>query len=69
MPDQSTDLSQPNFFIRNIPVYGDLILAPMLGYSNSPDRIIARRFGSALSYSEFVNALDILGNFKIIENN
>ncbi len=67
MPDQSTDLSQPNFFIRNIPVYGDLILAPMLGYSDSPDRIIARRFGSALSYSEFVNALDILGNFKMIE--
>ena len=67
MPDQSTLLSQPNFYIRDIPVYGDLILAPMLGYSDSPDRIIARRFGSALSYSEFVNALDILGNFKMIE--
>ncbi len=67
MLNQSTILPQPNFYIRNIPVYGDLILAPMLGYSDSPDRIIARRFGSALSYSEFVNALDILGNFKMIE--
>jgi tRNA-dihydrouridine synthase B len=67
MLDQSTILPQPNFYVRNIPVYGDLILAPMLGYSDSPDRIIARRFGSALSYSEFVNALDILGNFKMIE--
>ena len=67
MLDQSTLLTQPNFYIRDIPVYGDLILAPMLGYSDSPDRIIARRFGSALSYSEFVNAMDILGNFKSIE--
>jgi tRNA-dihydrouridine synthase B len=49
MLDQSTILPQPNFYVRNIPVYGDLILAPMLGYSDSPDRIIARRFGSALS--------------------
>ena len=67
MFEQSTLFSQPNFNIRDLPVYGDLILAPMLGYSDSPDRIIARRFGSALSYSEFVNALDILGNFKMIE--
>ncbi len=67
MVEKSTLLPQPNFYIRDIPVYGDLILAPMLGYSDSPDRIIARRFGSALSYSEFVNALDILGNFKLIE--
>jgi tRNA-dihydrouridine synthase B len=67
MLKQSNLLSQPNFHIRDIPVYGDLILAPMLGYSDSPDRIIAHRFGSALSYSEFVNAIDILGNFKSIE--
>jgi tRNA-dihydrouridine synthase B len=67
MLNQSTLLSQPNFYIRNLPVYGDLILAPMLGYSDSPDRIITRRFGSAISYSEFVNAMDILGNFKSIE--
>jgi tRNA-dihydrouridine synthase B len=64
---QSNLLAQPNYYIREIPVYGDLILAPMLGYSDSPDRIIARRFGSALSYSEFVNAIDILGNFSSIE--
>lgn len=58
----------PAFYVRDIPVYGDLILAPMSGYSDSPDRIIARRFGSSMSYTEFVNAIDILQNFPLIEN-
>lgn len=57
----------PAFYVRDLPVYGDLILAPMSGYSDSPDRIIARQFGSAMSYTEFVNALDILQNFPLIE--
>ncbi len=57
----------PDFYVKDIPVYGDLILAPMSGYSDSPDRIIARRFGSSMSYTEFVNALDILQNFPLIE--
>jgi len=50
---------KPDFFIKNIPIYGNLILAPMAGYSDSPNRLIARRLGSAMSYTEFVNAIDI----------
>ena len=57
----------PTFYVKDLPVYGDLILAPMSGYSDLPDRIIARRFGSSMSYTEFVNALDILQNFPLIE--
>lgn len=55
----------PSFHIGNIPVYGDTVLAPMAGYSDSPGRIIARRHGSSLSYTEFVNAMDVLQNFQL----
>lgn len=48
------------FFIRDIPVFGDLILAPMDGYSDLPFRVVCRELGSAMSYTEFINALDIL---------
>ncbi len=46
---------QPAFHIREIPIWGDLILAPMDGYSDLPFRLLAREFGSAMSYTEFVN--------------
>ncbi len=50
----------PDFMIREIPIYGRFMLAPMDGYTDSPMRRLAKRFGSAICYSEFVNALDIL---------
>ncbi len=50
----------PSFRIGPIPVFGDRILAPMDGISDLPYRSLCRRFGSALSYTPFVNALDIL---------
>jgi tRNA-dihydrouridine synthase B len=50
----------PSFFIGDIPIYGDLILAPMDGYSDLPFRSLARRLGSAISYTEFLNAIDVL---------
>ncbi|MFN8471422.1 MAG: tRNA-dihydrouridine synthase [Anaerolineae bacterium] len=50
----------PTFFVRDIPVYGNLILAPMDGFSDMPFRLICREMGSAMSYSEFVN-VDELG--------
>ena len=52
--------SGPAFQIGRIQVHGDLILAPMDGYSDQPYRSICRELGSAVSYTEFVNALDIL---------
>lgn len=50
----------PCFWIKNIPVYGELVLAPMDGYSDQPFRSLCREMGSALSYTEFINALDVL---------
>lgn len=57
---------QPYFKIGDLPVYGDLILAPMVGYADSPFRRLCREMGSAISYTEFVNAIDILGNARIV---
>lgn len=46
---------QPTFFVRDVPVYGDLILAPMDGYSDLPFRALCRELGAAMSYTEFVS--------------
>jgi len=46
--------------VGNIPVYGDLILAPMSGFSDLPFRALCRSLGSAMSYSEFVSAREVL---------
>lgn len=51
---------RPNFFVRDIPIYGDAILAPMDGFSDLPFRLICRELGSAMSYTEFTNADGIL---------
>ncbi len=48
------DGRQPTFYVRDIPVYGDTILAPMAGFSDVPFRRICRQFGSAMQYTEFV---------------
>jgi len=50
----------PTFYIRHIPIYGDLILSPMDGYSDQPYRVLCRSLGSAMSYTEFINALDVM---------
>jgi nifR3 family TIM-barrel protein len=46
-------MQQPAFHVREIPVYGDLILSPMDGFSDLPFRSLCREFGSAMSYTEF----------------
>jgi nifR3 family TIM-barrel protein len=53
-------METPSFFIGSIPIHGDLILSPMDGYSDLPFRAMCRERGSAMSYTEFINALDIL---------
>lgn len=55
-------VDQPSFFIGDVPVYGDLILAPMDGISDQPFRGLCRKLGSAISVTEFVNTLDVLQN-------
>lgn len=54
----------PNFFVRDVPVYGDTILAPMDGYSDWPFRSICRALGSTMSYTEFVKVEKILSRSK-----
>jgi tRNA-dihydrouridine synthase B len=51
---------EASFHIGSIPVYGDLILSPMDGFSDLPFRLMCRELGSAMSYTEFINALDVL---------
>lgn len=49
----------PTFQIGNLPIFGDLVLAPMDGYSDLPFRRLARALGSAMSYTEFINAGEV----------
>lgn len=51
---------KPDFHIREIPIFGRSILAPMDGVSDLPFRSLARQLGSAASYTEFINAIDII---------
>ncbi|MFN2274096.1 MAG: tRNA dihydrouridine synthase [Anaerolineales bacterium] len=50
----------PTFWIGPLPIFGDLILAPMDGYSDLPYRSICREYGSAISYTAFVGAIELL---------
>lgn len=55
---------QPTFYVRDVPVYGDLILSPMDGFSDLPYRLICREYGSAMSYTEFTACEAILRGAK-----
>src|SRR5262249_60718484 len=51
--------------LGGVPVSGRLALAPMAGFSNLPYRLLARRFGAALTTTEMVSAKALaLGNEK-----
>ncbi|MEI8131180.1 MAG: tRNA-dihydrouridine synthase family protein [Leptolinea sp.] len=53
------ELLQPAFYLGSIPIMGRVMLAPMDGYTDHPFRLICRRLGSACTYSEFINAMDM----------
>jgi hypothetical protein len=46
----------PRWRIGTVPVYGDLILAPMAGYGDLPFRSLCREQGSAVSYVPLILA-------------
>ncbi len=54
----------PTFYVDKIPVYGDAILAPMMGFSDLPYRSLCRELGSAISYTEFARAEGLIHNMK-----
>jgi tRNA-dihydrouridine synthase B len=58
------DPSTPNFHVRDVPIFGDTLLAPMDGYSDWPFRSLCRELGSAMSYTEFVKVEKILSRSK-----
>lgn len=51
----------PTFWVRDIPIYGDVVLSPMAGYSDVPYRAVCRSYGSAMSYTEFVPVEALMG--------
>ena len=53
-------LKPPTLMIGDVPIYGDLILAPMDGITDKPFRGLCRKLGSALVITEFINALDVI---------
>jgi tRNA-dihydrouridine synthase B len=46
--------------VGSIQLEGDLVLAPMDGYTSWPFRSLCRELGSAASYTEFIKAGDVL---------
>ena len=48
------------FQAGKIQIRGNLVLSPMDGYSSWPFRSLCRELGSAISYTEFVKAEDVL---------
>src|SRR5512140_1560547 len=68
IPEQLFDTHKPatipTFWVRDIPVYGDTILAPMDGFSDWPFRSLCRSLGSAMSYTEFVRAQHIVQAYE-----
>ncbi|MBL8056001.1 MAG: tRNA-dihydrouridine synthase [Anaerolineales bacterium] len=52
------------FAVREIPIHGDVILAPMDGFSDLPFRLLCRELGSAMSYTEFVNVDELAATRK-----
>ena len=40
-----------DFYIRDLPIYGDAILAPMDGYSDWPFRSLCIELGAAMIYT------------------
>jgi len=57
-------LTSPIFHVGAIPIYGETILSPMDGVSDWPFRSLCCREGSAMSYTEFVRAEDVLEGRK-----
>ena len=53
---------EPRFWVRDVPIHGDVMLAPMAGYSDVPYRNLCRNHGSAMHYTEFVPVEALLGN-------
>ncbi|MBN1486970.1 MAG: tRNA dihydrouridine synthase DusB [Anaerolineae bacterium] len=57
---ENTTNQEPVFKIGHIPVYGEIILAPMAGFTDRPYRQICREYGAALCYTEMAHTDSLL---------
>jgi tRNA-dihydrouridine synthase B len=53
-------MGKMSIYFGNQEIKGNMILAPMDGYTSQPYRLFCRQLGSSASVSEFVGALEIL---------
>jgi nifR3 family TIM-barrel protein len=53
-------LSEPAFHIRDLPIGGPLVLAPMSGYNDRPFRTLCREFGASLVYTGLISVKAIV---------
>ena len=53
-------MTSPTFTIGNLPIYGELVLAPMSGYNDQPFRRLCQGYGAALTYTGLLAANAIL---------
>ena len=61
-------LSQPHFYIGNVQIHGQVMLAPMDGYTDLPFRLLCLRQGSAAVFSEFINGIDVENGHPHLES-
>ena len=61
-------MADHQFRVGDLKIKGNLVLAPMDGYTDWPFRSICRELGSAISYTEFVKAEDVLQRPHYIQN-
>lgn len=50
--------------LYNIPLSSGLLLAPMSGYTNWPMRLLCRRYGAEICYTEMVSSSGLVKNIK-----
>jgi tRNA-dihydrouridine synthase B len=55
-----TKLHQKSFKIGNVLIPGNVLLAPMDGFTDHPFRLFIRELGSSASISEFINGIDVV---------
>ncbi len=58
----------PLFHIGDVPILHNTALSPMDGFSDHPFRMLIRALGSALTISEFINAIDIERGHPFLKN-
>jgi len=57
----------PAFTIRDVPIYGRLVLAPLAGYTDQPFRRLCREYGAALTYTGLLPSNAILYKVSLTE--